>query len=334
MTLHWAARPMDLTVVIPTRDRAAVLREHLARLERQAGEAEFEVVVVDDGSSDDTVAVVEAAAERSPHRLTLLQQAGRGAAAARNRALAVARAPVCLFVNDDTLPRPGLVERHAGFHARRPEPEDALLGRVELAAHPPPTPFMRWLAGVHFDQDVDDPRDAGGRRFFTSNVSVKLDLVRRAGGFDEAFPAAGHEDIDLGLRLERLGLRLARDPDAVVEHCHPLDLAGAIRRFRATAPSLVLFSERHPDWPPPTRPAMRHRVKAGGLAALTAAGLARGPLRRETWRFLCDEATREGYWEAAHGTTRRGPEPADGVRIGRTLARLAARDPDAQLPAA
>jgi glycosyltransferase involved in cell wall biosynthesis len=322
---------MDLTVVIPTRDRVTALRENLARLEAQSREAAFEVVVVDDGSSDGTAAAVRQAAATSDVPIALLEQAGLGAAAARNRALATARAPVCLFINDDTLPRPELVRRHARFHADNPDPEDALLGRIELATDPRPTPFMRWLATVHFGQDVEDPHDAGGRRFFTSNVSVKAELVRRAGGFDEAFPAAGHEDIDLGLRLEREGLRLAHDPEAVVEHRHPLDLPGAIERFRGTAASLVLFTERHPDWPPPTRPGARHRAKAGALTALTALGLGRGPLRRETWRFLCDEATREGYWDAI---ARAGHDPpARGVRIGATLARLASRDRDTRLPA-
>jgi hypothetical protein len=53
-------------------------------------------------------------------------------------------------------------------------------------------------------------------------------------------------------------------------------------------------------------------------------------LQRETWRFLCHEATREGFWDAVD--EKQGREDG-GLRIGRTLARFASRDADARLPA-
>src|ERR1700680_2436225 len=61
---EWAMRtPPVVTVVIPTFNRAAMLREALASVRAQEGAgAEFavEVIVVDDASSDDTPAVVHA----------------------------------------------------------------------------------------------------------------------------------------------------------------------------------------------------------------------------------------------------------------------------------
>jgi glycosyltransferase involved in cell wall biosynthesis len=324
---------MELSVVIPTRDRREILRETLERLAEQRDDAAFEVVVVDDGSSDGTQDAVRALTRDAPVPAVLIEQPSRGPAAGRNRAVAVARAPVCLFLNDDSRPRPGLIARHAAFHRRRPEPEAALLGGIVLPDEPAPTPFMRWHEALHFGQEgIRDRDDAGGARFYTANVSAKVELLRRAGGFDEAFPAAAHEDVDLGLRLERCGLRLAYDPDALVEHCHPIDLAGAIARLRRAGRSLATFTERHPGWPAPRRPGARHRVKAAGLVALAAARVRAPAVQRETWRFLCHEATREGYWEARDRGVRHDAPPA-GLRIGGRLAQLAARDPDARLPA-
>jgi glycosyltransferase involved in cell wall biosynthesis len=48
---------MELTVIIPTRDRRATLGENLARLEAQPSEAAFAAIVVDDSSTDDTLEV-------------------------------------------------------------------------------------------------------------------------------------------------------------------------------------------------------------------------------------------------------------------------------------
>jgi glycosyltransferase involved in cell wall biosynthesis len=324
---------MELTLVIPTRDRGAVLLEAMARLGEQQGGVAFEAIVVDDGSTDGTPAALDRAAPEWPFDLTVIRRRGGGPAAARNRAIEVARAPVCLFLNDDSWPQPDLLARHRDFHVRRPEPEAALLGRIELPAVPPATPFMRWLATALFDYGgIEDPRDAGGARFFTANVSAKTELLRGAGGFDERFRSAAHEDIDLGLRLERLGMRLAYDPDAVVEHSHPMDLPAAIERLRGVGAALAQFTDRHSDWPVPRRPGLRHRVKASALTALTALGARDPRLKRETWRFLCHEAGREGYWGAVDGED--GPLGAPGLRVGATLARLASRDPDARMPAA
>ena len=325
----------DLSVVIPTRDRRAILRETLRRLERQAGDAALEVLVVDDGSADGTPGEVRSIAASSPLELELIEQPGRGPAAARNRALERARAPVCLFLNDDGWPREGLVALHARFHEERPEAEAALLGRIALPSEPPPTPFMRWLAEEHFDyRGIDDASDAGGARFFTANVSAKVELLRRAGGFDEAFAGAANEDIELGLRLDALGLRLAYEPAAVVEHWHPTGLEDEIARMRRSGRSLALLRERHPEWPVPRPPAVRHRLRAAALTALVGAGVRSARVRAETWRFLCHEAVREGLWEDGEGRPHRAGAPQRaGVRIGARLARLAVRDPAAAHPA-
>jgi GT2 family glycosyltransferase len=323
---------MDITVVIPTRDRNAVACETLRRLARQTGDARFEVIVIDDGSSDGTAQAVRELAEHEPLELRLFEQNALGPAAARNRAMAAARAPVCLFLNDDTWPRPDLLERHARFHSERPEPTAALLGRIAVTAEPPPTPFMCWLGEQRFVYEgMRNRDDAGGARFFTANVSAKTELLRDAGGFDETFPRAGHEDIELGLRLEKRGMSLAYDEDAVVEHFHPVDLAGAIRREYGTGETLAMLVERHPEWPVPRPPGLRHRVKASALTLLTAMGASTPRLKREVWRFLCHEASREGYWGVVTGTAN-GVPPPGGVRIGRRLSDRATRDKDVRLP--
>jgi cellulose synthase/poly-beta-1,6-N-acetylglucosamine synthase-like glycosyltransferase len=323
---------MQLTVVIATRDRRAILFETLERLERQAGDARFEVIVVDDGSVDGTREALKELSGGLSYSVTLVEERGRGPAAARNRALAVASAPVCLFIDDDSWPREDLLIRHRDFHETHPEGEAALLGRIDLPTMPPPSPFMRWLAGIHIDSaGIEDVENAGGDHFFTGNVSAKTSFLKSVGGFDERF--TDHEDIDLGLRLEEQGLRLFYDSGAAVEHYSPVDLPMAIARMRKAGGTLALLAERHKSVPVPRRPGIRHRVKAGVLTCLVATGVGAQRFQEETWRFLCHEALREAYWDAVDARERGEVPPPRELRIGGTLGRLASRHPDARLPA-
>src|SRR4051812_10088547 len=118
---------MEISVVIPTRDRSEIFDRTLTRLAEQSGDMAFEVIVIDDGSRDGTPAAVREHEARAELDIRLFEQPSLGPAAARNRALEAARAPVCLFLNDDTWPQRDLVEHHARFHRTRPEPEAALL---------------------------------------------------------------------------------------------------------------------------------------------------------------------------------------------------------------
>ncbi|HEX2085208.1 MAG TPA: glycosyltransferase [Solirubrobacteraceae bacterium] len=319
---------IELSIVIPSRDRRDVLVAGLERLAGSTALGAFEVVVVDDGSRDGSADAVAAMAGALPYPLTVRREAPRGPAAARNSGVAAARAPVVLFLGDDAWSTPRLVERHVAFHRRRPAREDALLGRAIWDPSSPVTPFMRWLdeGGAQFDFALlERDEDVGGRRFYTINVSAKAELVRAAGGFDEGFPAAAAEDVELGLRLQALGMRLAYDPEALVHHHHPTSLDATLRRMGRVGTGVRRLHELRPDVELPRPPGARHRVKAGALTAAWLAGVRSERFRREVWRFLCHEAHRE----ALHSG--RGE---DVPRIGRRLAALAARDPAALSPAA
>src|SRR2546423_10974967 len=180
---------MALTVVIPTRDRKSLLLETLSRLARQTGDPHFEVIVVDDGSRDGSADAARELSAREPLEVRLLGQPPLGPAAARNRALAAARAPGCLFMNDDTFPHHDLIARHARFHRDRPQREAALLGSIVLPPDPAPTPFEEWLAGLKFEYNgLGDTGDAGGWTVFTSSVSAQHQRMRVGGGLRVRLP--------------------------------------------------------------------------------------------------------------------------------------------------
>ena len=318
---------MDVSVIMPTKDRAPLLRVALERLAAQR-DADFELIVIDDRSTDETPVLLREFAERAPMPVTVLQGQPTTISVHRNRGIEIAKGSVCLFLGDDTWPPAGLVAAHAAFHAGLPAEEDALLGLIRWAPELRASPFQEWLdtnEGPHFGYGQIRDRDlVPGRYFYGSHASAKTTLLRRVGGFDPALGFGG-EDIELGFRLEREGMRLHYDPSLVVDHFHPQDLDTIIPRMRVVARGGRAVTEA--GWPgrgTPRRPGVRHRAGAALLMALRAAGVRHPGVRQETWRFLCHEAYRESWWEV-------DPPPGEVLRIGRRLLRSARQDEEQRI---
>lgn len=224
----------DISVVVPTFDRADVLALCLAHLSQQTLPADrFEVIVVVDGSSDHTAAVLAAAP--SQLRLSALRQPNLGPAAARNRGLERACGRLVLFLNDDALLARDALAIHLDEHTRR-GPRDAVLGAFPM--HPAFTPVDRpigWCMNhttLAFDYPVMTPGTRyGSGHFYTCNISVAREVVFQLGGFDEGFVRMGAEDIEFGVRFQELGGHVFYRPDCVARHAHRLDSHGLARMF-------------------------------------------------------------------------------------------------------
>ena len=124
-----AAAP-DVTVLIPVRDRAALLAECLAAVGSQ-----YPVIVVDDGSADE--AAIGAIAARHGATLIRRTQAG-GPAAARNTGLTAVRTDLIAFLDSDCAPPPGWIGQLAAHLA------DPLIGAVAPRVVTPAA--ARWAA--------------------------------------------------------------------------------------------------------------------------------------------------------------------------------------------
>jgi GT2 family glycosyltransferase len=237
-----------LSVLIPTRGRAAVLDRCLDALARQRLEPErFEVVVCVDGSADDTLARLRARA--APHALRVVVQPPRGPAAARNRALAEARGELVLFANDDTIFGEDALAAHLAAHAQG-SPREAVLGSFRLLPEHRRTPFGQLLDRSDLLFPFSRLR-AGGLHdwlaFYTCNLSLGRALVEEAGGFDEGFALPACEDLELGFRLARRGVRVRFDPRCAAGHDHPLDVAGFCRLHETRGRGAASLFARHPE---------------------------------------------------------------------------------------
>lgn len=118
------ARPCRVSVVIPTKDRSALLIEAIRSVRAVEGpDLELEIIVVDNGSSDDTQTVARALGTR------LLQASAPGPAAARNVGIRAATGDFIAFLDDDDLWLPGHLRPQLALLAERPD-LSACMGQI------------------------------------------------------------------------------------------------------------------------------------------------------------------------------------------------------------
>ena len=220
---------IEVSVVIATFRRRDVVRKTIERLAHQTYPAgRFEVIVVDDGSDDGTGPAVEAMIPRMPFSLTYLRHQNRGPGATENRGIRAARGAVVILLADDIHPTPALVESHARYHRNHPEPHVAILGRVLQSSDLPETVFQKnWDPFKYYE--LDGATELPYWKFWACNISVKRQFLLDHGMFQE-WQGAAHEDVELGFRLSRHGLRILYSPEALAYHYHVETLEAAARR--------------------------------------------------------------------------------------------------------
>lgn len=202
MAFHDQHLRAPVSVIIPAFNAAATIGRALASVASQTARPD-EVIIVDDGSQDQTAEIARTLARAMPDlSVRILSQPNRGAGAARNRALAEARAPYVAFLDADDEWLPEKLEASLRYLEH-----DGLT----LVAH------NGWLVRDGGETLLDTARRYRAardnlfsglyRRGFiaTSSVVARRDALAAAGGFDEALRTG--QDFDLWLRV-------LKEPDA------------------------------------------------------------------------------------------------------------------------
>ncbi|MBV9087581.1 MAG: glycosyltransferase family 2 protein [Acidobacteriaceae bacterium] len=240
----------EISVVIPTHNRAQLVTKHLFKLTEQSLVAEnFEVIVVADGCTDDTATLIRRLV--LPYRIKVLQQnPGLGAAAARNRGATAATSGVILFLDDDMEPGRDLLKAHVECH--RANPGSVVLGYFPM--HPPETgesPFTKfarlWWAEKFAARSSPDYRFS----FYdlcTGNVSIAKDVFEGIGGFDVSIGKVGAgEDYELGYRLIRRRVRFVFSREAASIHHSGITSKVNLRRAREDGYGHSTIVRKHPE---------------------------------------------------------------------------------------
>lgn len=241
--------PLFFSIVIPTYNRQPILEKCLRALENQQLRGDsvvsgYEVVLVDDGSTDGTLEWLKSHSTEFPH-VRSLSQDHQGPAAARNLGVEQATGDTIIFIDSDLVVTEHFLQSHA----------DALVqGQQQLGSDRLFT--YGWVINTcNFNNPTSEPyklTDFSAAYFATGNVAIARKWLEKAGLFDTRFQLYGWEDLELGVRLKQLGLKLIKCPEAVGYHWHPpfaLDqITRMIDREIQRGRMGVLFYQKHPTW--------------------------------------------------------------------------------------
>jgi glycosyltransferase involved in cell wall biosynthesis len=197
-----------VSIILPTYDRLEYLKEAVESVLAQTV-ADWELIVVDDGSADASVPWLEAIGDR---RIAVVRQAHTGnRSRLRNIALSCARADWIAFIDSDDRWKPAKLERQLAYHAANPAIRWSYTARTMIDSNGQPLSaalFNRWepYSGRILEQVL-----ALEANIALPSVMAERTLLREAGGFDEAWLAA--QDFELWLRLaERCDCGVVDEP--------------------------------------------------------------------------------------------------------------------------
>lgn len=218
-----------ITACICTRDRAELLVDALASLERQTmGPSPAHILVIDTSESASARHVAD---EASAHHALDYRAVGPiGLSAGRNRALRYCNTEYIAFMDDDARAEPDWLERMIEVFRRHPD--TAVAGgpvRPIWETGPPswlPESYLGYLSILdrgERERELDDDEWLCG-----TNLALHTRTAREQGGFRTDLgrrpgTLLGNEELELCRRLESLGKRVVYSPFPAVRHLVPAE---------------------------------------------------------------------------------------------------------------
>ena len=238
-----------ISVIIPTYNRVEALKKCIESILKNSFKLPFEVIIIDDGSRDNTFLEIKKYIEdRKLKNFVLLKQENCGSAKARNLGIKKAKGKILLIIGDDSIADKRLLEEHYNWHKKRYCKDNfAILGHNQWSKEIEITPFMKWIdkVGLQFSYySFVDENTPSWSHFWTCNISVKKNFLMKYGLFDEEFPCAAWEDIELGWRLYKHGLKIKYNKDAAVFHYHPTSFESVKNRMIKHGYSQKILAEK------------------------------------------------------------------------------------------
>jgi len=235
---------LDASVIIATYNRKDLLAACLRCLDAQTHPpADFEVIVVDDGSNDGSVEMVQTWPAR--YSLRCIAAGHQGPGPARNLGAAEATGEFVIFLDSDAFAAPWFVAEHVKSHREADQPifvdgPAVYVDGREAVENPP---YQSWIVKIQAWLDFF------GVPFVSVNASCPRADFLRVGGFDARFGKAyGWEDTELGFRLRQAGLGNVRNRRAYVLHHRggTPTLESEMKKRRECGSNAALFYEKYP----------------------------------------------------------------------------------------
>lgn len=213
---------MHVSVVVPVYNAASTVAETLASIQGQSY-PHWEALVIDDGSTDDSLAVAVAVAQADP-RIRVVSQAHRGASAARNAGIGLAKFDWLLFLDADDWISPVHLEAMTAALASRPELDAVICSwaRVYPGGERGPAERAAALDRLWQEAVMRCP-------FAIHACVVRKQRVEAVGGFDEALETC--EEWRLWQKVARSGAQFGLVNELLAFYrMHPRTLSRKVRQ--------------------------------------------------------------------------------------------------------
>ena len=268
---------MQVSVIIPTYNRARTLGRAIDSVLNQKG-AEFELIIVDDGSTDETRSLIEmqkgsdpfSKRGLTPFELRYFHQPNRGPAAARNRGILQTSGEFIAFLDSDDEWLPGKLKAQLRYFEENPE---ILICQTEEI----------WIRNGVRVNPMKKHKKYGGSIFENclplcivspSAVMMRREFFDLVGLFDESFPAC--EDYELWLRAS------AKMPIGLIEKSYVVKYGGHADQRSKEFPVMDRFRIRAIE-----------KILASGILSEEQIGVARHQLELK-WEIVRKGAEKRG----------------------------------------
>jgi GT2 family glycosyltransferase len=220
--VHYDAPPRA-SILVVTYGNLDLTRLCLCSVQRSAGATPFEIIVVDNSSSDGTPQYLDEVERSGLLPLRVIKNRDNvGFAAANNQAAALACGDVLVFLNNDTVVRPGWLD--AMVAALDADPSIGLLGPVtnscgneaQLGTRYADLSEMERFAAEYCAAHRGEQAELPMLTLFCA--AMPRSLFDELGGLDTRYGAGMFEDDDLGMAVLRKGKRLVLLRDVFVHH--------------------------------------------------------------------------------------------------------------------
>jgi glycosyltransferase involved in cell wall biosynthesis len=311
---------MDVTVIVPTRNRSALLGMTLRSVLRQQG-VDLEVIVVDEASTDDTAAVI--ASFTDPRIRVIRHEIAVGVSGARNHGAAEARGDWLAFVDDDDLWAPDKLARQ--LHAAQEDGRDwAYTGAVVISHR---GEVVRGQPALRPEQVIDaltryNPIPGGG-----SNVIMRRTTWLQVGSFDTRL--RNTEDWEMWIRLAKHGPPACVFSPLVARRLHASNSTFDIAEIVRGTKSIEKLHHTTADWGKLHR-WLAHSCLRAGRRRAALGQFAKAAVRGELLAVAADLGAilQERLWRRLRKANRQSPLSQDA-----SIASGAAWLADCQCPA-
>lgn len=242
-------KAIPFSVIICTYNRASYLKLTLESLTAQTlGKEDYEIIIIDDGSSDNTREVVSEFFKRLP--VKYFYQKNAGLASSKNHGIYAAGGKILLFLDDDDIATPTLLEEHLKTHHQYSDDFYAVLNYTTWSPNLNVTPLMHFITEVGcflFSYPyIKHGNILDYTNFWGGRTSCKRSYLIEQGVFNPVF-RFGCEDIELGYRLSKHNLRVVYNSEAVSLMIRPVTYDAFCNRLIKQGRSQYVFSTLHND---------------------------------------------------------------------------------------